>query len=59
MKEAEEYAKLYRPADIFVMDLAKTKEGTKIVEYNCWNCSGLYHTNIEKLFFEVDNYKAG
>ena len=57
MEKAIEYAKLYKPADIFVMDLADTKEGIKIVEYNCWNCSGLYNIDIQKLFIEVANYK--
>ena len=57
MSAAQEYAKLYKPADIFVMDLAETQEGIKIIEYNCWNCSGLYHVNVQKLFSEINNYK--
>jgi len=56
---AKSYAKLYSPADIFVMDLADTPQGIKIVEYNCWNASGIYHSNIDKLFHEVNEFKKG
>ena len=39
------------------MDLADTKEGIKIVEYNSWNASGLYKTNIPKIFNAVQEFK--
>ena len=55
---AKEYVKLYNPADVFVMDLCDTPNGIKIVEYNCWNCSGLYSVNISKLVHEVSNFKG-
>ena len=54
---AKEYAKLYNPVDIFVMDIADTDTGFKIVEYNCWNASGIYHSNIDKLFYEINEFK--
>lgn len=57
LKTAKEYAKLYKPSDIFVMDLAKTKKWIKIVEYNCWNSSGVYNCNLNKLFSEINNFK--
>lgn len=53
---AEEYVKLYQPADIFVMDIAKSQADYKIVEYNCWNASGLYEVDKLKLFSEVRDY---
>ena len=53
---ANEYAKLYMPAEIYTMDLAETPNGIKIVEYNCWNGSGLYHMDIKKLFSTINNY---
>lgn len=59
MAKAREYAKIYSPSEIFVMDLADTENGVKIIEYNCWNCSGLYAVDAQKLFFEVDEYKKG
>lgn len=54
---AREYAKLYMPHDVFTMDLAQTPEGISIVEYNCWNASGLYHTDACKIFHVVNEYK--
>lgn len=53
---AKEYAKLYQPHDIFTMDLADTPEGIKIIEYNCWNASGLYQTNVSKIFNVVHEF---
>ena len=53
---ANEYVKLYNPSDIFTMDLAETPNGIKIVEYNCWNGSGLYAMDIPKLFSTVQEY---
>jgi ATP-grasp domain, R2K clade family 3 len=57
MDAAKEYAQLYQPHDVFTMDLAETPTGISIVEYNCWNASGLYKTNIAKIFDAVDEYK--
>ncbi len=54
---AKEYAKLYQPHDVFTMDLAETPSGIKIVEYNCWNASGLYKTDVKKIFDAVHQYK--
>lgn len=54
---AKEYAKLYQPHDIFTMDLADTPNGIKIVEYNCWNASNLYKTNIPKIFDAVQEFQ--
>lgn len=46
---ANEYARLYQPASVFTMDLCTLANGEiKIVEYNCVNCSGVYHTDIAK-----------
>jgi hypothetical protein len=53
---AKEYAKLYHPDKVFTMDLADTPEGIKIVEYNCWNASGLYATDSQKIFFAVHDF---
>ena len=55
---ALEYAELYNPAELYVMDLAVTLEGIKIVEYNCWNASGFYHSNIRDIIFQVNEIKG-
>lgn len=57
MDAAKEYAQLYQPHDVFTMDLAETPKDISIVEYNCWNASGLYKTNIAKIFDAVNEYK--
>jgi hypothetical protein len=55
-KVAKEYALLYQPDDIFTMDICETSEGYKIVEYNCFNASGLYHSDGVKLFHIINEY---
>lgn len=57
LKMAAEFANLYKPSDIYVMDLALSGDGVNIVEYNCWNGSGLYNINMEKLFMDIESYK--
>lgn len=48
--EAKVLAKVYAPNKAFTMDLCLLDdEEIKIVEYNCINCSGLYHASITKL----------
>jgi len=56
---ADVYANLYKPSEIYTMDLAETPNGIKIVEYNCWNCSGLYHMDSLKLFSTIKEYYEG
>lgn len=53
---ADVYAKLYNPSIVFTMDLADTAEGIKIVEYNCFNCSGHYACDLEKMYTSIANY---
>lgn len=48
--QASDWARLYQPARAFTMDLAVLKGGgVRIVEYNCINCSGLYHSDVSRL----------
>lgn len=56
ISKAKEYAQLYQPHDIFTMDLAVNGSYISIVEYNCWNTSGMYKSDILKIFTAVDNY---
>lgn len=59
LNTAAEYAKLYQPHDIFTMDLAVMLNGDiRIVEYNCWNGSGLYASDKKTLFSAVKEYMA-
>ena len=56
-EKADEYAKLYQPADVFTMDLARLKDGSiKIIEYNCFNCSGVYLNDLVKTYSDLKDY---
>ncbi len=46
----------HSPCDVFVMDICETFHGLKVVEYNSFNCAGLYACNIEKIIEAVTNY---
>lgn len=54
-----ELAKHYQPNDFYVIDLADTSKGIKIVEYNCWNCSGFYYSDIKNIIFTINEIKEG
>jgi len=59
MKDAVlEYSKLYHPADLYVIDLADTDNGVKIVEYNCWNASGFYNCDIQNIIGNINEIKS-
>lgn len=55
-KAAEEYCLLYQPHAVFTLDIADTPDGCKIVEYNCWNCSGAYHCDLIKIYKAIADY---
>ena len=47
----------FQVADGFVIDIALTDNGLKVVEVNCINCSGFYLINIPKLIEAIiDNF---
>lgn len=47
--------KNYQPANAFVIDIALTDEGYKIIEINGINSVGLYNANVEKFIEAVMN----
>lgn len=49
IKFVNEMITLYQPNRAFVIDIALTDDGLKIVELNCINCSGFYEANIQKI----------
>jgi len=54
---ANEFAKMYQPSDVFVMDLCELPNGeVKIIEYNCWNASGMYHVDLPTVYPLIDQY---
>ena len=45
--------------DYYVIDLCETDDGIEIVEYNCWNASGFYKTDIKKILSRITELKKG
>lgn len=52
----ESKASEYSPHDIFVMDVAETKQGFKIIECNCFNGTGFYGHHIEGIIKHITNF---
>jgi len=57
-EKAIEYSKLYKPKDIFVIDLAETNKNISIVEYQCWNISAFYDCNLFSLLGKINEIKT-
>lgn len=52
---AERYAKLFHPDEVYTLDIALMSNGEyKIVEYNAFNCSGVYLADLNKLFARLN-----
>ena len=56
---AYEYCKkmvdIFQLNDAFVMDLALTENGYKIVECGCINCAGFYKADMQKLLMKLED----
>ena len=47
----------YEPHDNYVVDFAMLEDGTwNLIEYNCFNCAGMYATDRRKIFKAVMEY---
>ncbi len=46
----------YTPHTIFVMDIAETNEGFKIIECNCFNGTGFYGHDIKAIIQSITNH---
>jgi len=44
----------YRLSAIYVMDIAKISNGYKLIECNCFNGTGFYKHNIEKIIGAIN-----
>lgn len=53
---AQETAAIWRPDDVYVMDVCETDDGLKIVEFNCFNASGFYRCDVEKVVDRVSQH---
>lgn len=55
---AEEMANIYSPADAFILDIADTPLGFKIIEINNINSVGLYNMDVHKFIDAMENMKV-
>jgi len=53
---AQNMAELYNVADAYVMDIALTYDGWKIMEVNCINSAGFYKANVKNIIVALENY---
>lgn len=51
----EEMVDVFQLAEAFVMDVALTDWGWKIIECGCINCAGFYRSDIQKILFAIED----
>jgi len=56
---AEEACKMWVPAEVFVMDIGESSGNLYIIECNCFNSSGFYKSDVEKIMVDVSEYVMG
>lgn len=54
---ATQLARIWQPAVVYTLDIAKTDFGFKIVECNCFNASRFYLADIEKLVRVISEFQ--
>lgn len=54
MQAAERYVAHWQPDRAFVIDLAVTPDGIKVIEFNNINASGWYHADVSKVIQAID-----
>lgn len=55
---AQECADLWSPAPAYVLDVASTPEGLRIVEVNCINAAGWYRGNVGKIVQALEDMES-
>lgn len=45
----------WQPSDAFVLDIATTPQGCKIVELNCINAAGFYACDVQKIVAAIES----
>lgn len=60
VRYAEDMAEKYQPAKVFVLDVCElTSDGSlRVIETNCFNCSGFYLTDVSDIVRAVTNLVA-
>jgi hypothetical protein len=52
----EEMCKIWTPAEVFVMDIGESAGNLFIIECNCFNSSGFYKSEVEKIITDISNF---
>ena len=52
---AQECVDIWQPADVFVIDIARTDEGLRCIEINNFNSAGWYHCDVAKIVESLEN----
>lgn len=47
---------LFNPADVYIVDVAQTMEGLKVIEYNTFNSAGWYVLNVATVMDSVTQF---
>jgi hypothetical protein len=56
----QEQCKIWVPDDVFVMDIGESAGNLYIIECNCFNSSGFYMSNVEKIITDISsNFQEG
>jgi ATP-grasp domain, R2K clade family 3 len=42
--------------NVFVLDIGESDKHLFVIECNCFNSSGFYQSNIEKIIVDISNY---
>lgn len=53
---AQETAGIWHPDQVYVMDISETDNGLKVVEFNCFNASGMYACSYDTVVREVSEF---
>lgn len=48
-----ELKQVYEPAEVYAVDFVEVDGTLKVVEYNCFNCSGLYKMNRSHVYHHI------
>jgi len=55
----QEMVDRWSPADAFVIDIAETPEGMKVIEINNINSAGFYNADVQRIIIALEDFEDG
>jgi hypothetical protein len=52
----EDMCKIWTPAEVFVMDIGESLKNLYVIECNCFNSSGFYKSDLDKIIKDVSDF---